>query len=48
MHAVSPVLRFSRSGPGLLALAVVVLTGCGSPATVITGLVTLDGQPVGV
>lgn len=23
-----------------------VLAGCGSPATVITGLVTLDGQPV--
>jgi len=46
MHAVSPVRQFSRSGPGLLALAVVVLTGCGGPATVITGLVTLDGQPV--
>jgi hypothetical protein len=46
MHAVSPVRQFSRSGPGLLALAVVLLTGCGGPATVITGLVTLDGQPV--
>lgn len=25
---------------------VVVLVGCGPPATVVTGLVTLDGQPV--
>jgi FlaG/FlaF family flagellin (archaellin) len=46
MHAVSTVLRLSRSDPGLLAMAVVVLTGCGSAATVITGLVTLDGEPV--
>lgn len=46
MHAVLPVWRLSRSGPGLLALVVVLLPGCRGPTTVITGLVTLDGQPV--
>ena len=30
----------------LLTAAIVGLAGCGEPATVITGVVTLDGQPV--
>jgi hypothetical protein len=30
----------------LLTLTIVGLAGCGEPATVITGVVTLDGQPV--
>jgi hypothetical protein len=35
-----------RGGQTLLVAAVLLVTGCGQPATEISGVVSLDGQPV--